>query len=185
LILGHTAAEAFDLSKVLFIPCSTPPHKRVPNLLSARHRMAMLEAAVEGDLLFETSDIETRRGGISYAIDTVSELRRMYPQSELYFIIGSDMLRELHLWKKINDLLTLCQFAVFGRPAGEAAPIQPENLKLDPPWGERLVQNIRPGRLVEISSSDIRHRQAEGMSIRYLVPFAVEMYIAEHRLYSG
>lgn len=179
LILAQNALETFDLSKVILIPCFSPPHKHKTGLASAAHRVAMLEAAVEGDPRFEVSDIETRRQGVSYSVDTVMELRRLHPRAELVFIVGADSLAELHLWKDIGRLLTLCRFAVFQRPGTKPAA----KIALEPPWPERLQKSIRPGRLVEISSSDIRHRLAEGMSIRYLVPSPVEMYIAEHRLY--
>ena len=77
----------------------------------------------------------------------------------------------------------LCSPYSIHRPGQSDESLRVENLHLDPPWPERLFQDYSALRLVDISSSDIRHRAAEGMSIRYLVPPAVEMYIAEHRLY--
>jgi nicotinate-nucleotide adenylyltransferase len=71
----------------------------------------------------------------------------------------------------------------FARPGFDVATVREETIRLDPPWPKRLIENITTGKIMDISSSDIRHRIAEGMSIRYLVPPAVEMYIAEHRLY--
>lgn len=184
LILAQCAVEAFELSKVLFIPCVSPPHKDSSRLITADHRMAMLEAAVEDSLCFEVSDIEIERGGRSYSVDTVNELRSMYPVEKLYFIIGSDTLLELHLWRDIYELLKLCTFITFSRPGFSAGSITAKDLHLDSPWPERLLENFTKGRQVDISSSDIRYRIAEGMSIRYLVPSVVEMYIAEHGLYA-
>ena len=143
----------------------------------------MLESAIEGDLRFELSEIELQREGPSYTIDTACRLKRLYPTAEICFIIGADTLTELHQWKDVHELLRLCTFVTFGRPGRRAGPIRQEDLHLDPPWPERLLKNVAALRLVDISSSDVRHRVAEGMSIRYLVPSAVEMYIAEHRLY--
>lgn len=183
LILAQNALETFDLSEVLFVPCAQPPHKGSATLAAARHRLAMVEAAIEGDLRFEVSDVEIQRGGVSYAIDTVRQLRRLYPKSKLHFIIGSDTLPELHLWKSVNDLLKLCTFVTFGRPGRSTSLFRPADLQLPEPWSEQLLQNYSAPRLVDVSSSDIRYRVAEGMSIRYLVPPAVEMYIAEHHLY--
>jgi len=185
LILAQTALETFDLSRILLVPCAVPPHKEAAGLIAAGHRRAMVEAAIEGDLRFDLCDAELRRGGVSYAVDTVRELRRTYPDAALHFLIGSDTLPELHLWKDIYRLLDLCRFAVFARPAPRGGALRPGDLQLREPWGRRLLENRVTGRLVDISSSDIRHRVAEGMSIRYLVPPAVEMYIAEHRLYGG
>lgn len=183
LIAAQTALEAHELNKVLFVPCSTPPHKRPRTLAPSHHRLAMVEAAIEGDLRFECSDIETRREGVSFSVETVREIGRQYPAGELFFIIGGDSLFELHLWKDIYTLLSLCAFITVTRPGFELVHVDPDQLRLQPPWPERLLRGVTRSRLIDISSSDIRHRIAEGLSIRYLVPPAVEMYIAEHHLY--
>ena len=184
LILAQSAVETLNLSKLLLIPCAVPPHKRTSALLPGHRRLDMLNAAIEGDPRFETSDVELRRDGGSYAIDTVTELARAYPDAELFFVIGDDTLPELHQWRDIYTLLTMCRFVAFSRSRQEGT-IRPDALHLDPPWPQRLVADFTPGRRIEISSSDIRQRVAEGLSIRYLVPDAVEMYIAEHGLYRG
>ena len=183
LIVAQGATEALDLSKMLFIPCATPPHKNVSGMAEASHRMNMLENAAEHDPRFEICDIEIQRGGVSYTIDTVTQLQEENPGADLFFIIGSDTLKELHLWKRIPELLALCEFVTFVRPGFEVDNVKHEELKLDPPWPASLLNNITPGVRVDISSSDIRHRVAEGLSVRYLVPETVEMYIAEHSLY--
>ncbi len=183
LIAAQDAADAFDLARVLFLPCDCPPHKTARQLAPAVHRVAMLEAALEGSLLFEVCDLEVRRGGTSYSIDTMRELARRYPGSELYFIIGSDTLLELHTWKSIGELLELCAFITLARPGAEVAPAAADRLRLPAPWPEKLLANLAAGHQVEISSSEIRYRVAEGLRIAYLTPPSVEMYIMEHRLY--
>jgi len=185
LILAQTALETYALTKVIFIPCAKPPHKDSAGILDAGHRLAMVEAAIEDSLFFETSDIEIQRGGPSYAIETVCALHELYPDADLFFITGTDTLKELYLWKEIYALLPLCTFLTFTRPTHGAESIQSTDLHLDAPWPQRLLKHVSPGRLIEISSSDIRHRVAEGLSICYLVPKAVEMYIAEHGLYGS
>jgi len=177
--------DALELSKVLFVPGDKPPHKNTRSLISAEHRAVMLESALEGNENFEICDLEIRRGGTTYSIDTVRRLTKLYPQQELLFIIGSDTLPELHQWKAINELLSLCRFVTMCRPGFKLNSMSEKGLKLDPPWPRRLLQNVLIGHQIDISSSDIRHRIAEGVSIRYLVPRAVEMYIAEHKLYSN
>jgi nicotinate-nucleotide adenylyltransferase len=183
LILAQDAFELFELNKVLFVPCARPPHKAGSELAAADHRLAMLEAALEGDLRFETSDLEIRRDGISYSIDTARELRALYPRAEILFIIGSDSLRELHLWKDVYPLLQMCRFVTLARPGFNGPAPGERDVQLEPPWPRRLIENVRAGHSVNISSSDIRYRVAEGMNIRYLVHPAVEMYIGEHSLY--
>jgi len=185
LLLAQSAMDRLELSRVMFIPSANPPHKGASHILPAEHRFAMLSLAIEGDLRLEASDIEIRRGGSSYTIDTMRILKQDNPDARFQFIIGVDSLLELHQWKDIGDLLGLCDFASFERPGFGVDRLRPEQIKLDPPWPGRLLANTFRGRLVDVSSSDIRHRVAEGLSIRYLVPQAVEMYIAEHGLYRG
>jgi nicotinate-nucleotide adenylyltransferase len=183
LILAENARQVFELDQVLFIPCGTPAHKSTAGLIPAANRLAMIRLAIADNPAFVVSEIETARDGISYAVDTVSTLRKMEPDTEFCFIIGADSLMELYLWRHIYTLLTLCRFLTFCRPGIDLSGLRPEDLRLDPPWGERLIQDIRQGRLIDISSSNIRHRAAEGLSIRYLVPEAVARYITEYKLY--
>jgi nicotinate-nucleotide adenylyltransferase len=182
LVLAQDALERFELNRVIFVPCACPPHKSVTSLLPAEHRLRMLKLAVKGDPRFDVSDIELKRGGISYTIDTIRALKRRYPEAMLHLIMGADALMELYLWKDVYALLEACVIIVMMRP-GTAERITPEALRLTPPWPQRLLRNLAQGHMVEISATDIRRRVAEGQSIRYLVPLAVEMYIAEHKLY--
>ena len=185
LILAQDACDLFGLQQVLFIPSAQPPHKPPGALLSAEHRLALLELAVEDDPRFEACDIEIARGGVSYTVDTAVALRERYPGAELCFIVGTDSLPELHLWRSVQRLLTLVRIVSLARPGFEEAQARALDLGLPDPWPARLLRDLRTGHLVNIASSDIRHRLAEGMGIRYLVPDAVAMYIAEHHLYTG
>jgi nicotinate-nucleotide adenylyltransferase len=182
LILAQSACERHDLEQVWFMPCATPPHKEPGSLLPAVRRYEMVQAAIEGDPRFSVSDAEIRRGGVSFAIDTLEELAGLHPDVDWHFIIGDDTLLELHLWHRIYDLLALCTFVTFSR-LRDPGTIGVGALKLDAPWPERLLRLATFGRRIDISSTDIRYRVAEGLGIRYLVPDPVAMYIAEHRLY--
>jgi len=183
LLLAQTALEQFDLDRVLFMPCAVPPHKNPHVLASAVQREAMLEAAILDNLSFDLLDIELRRGGVSYTVDSLREIRSLHPHADLFLLVGADTLMELHGWKEIATVLSLCEFIIFARPGYGVHALEPSVLKLPPPWPERLLQNVCSVRQIDISSSDIRHRVAEGLSIRYLVPQAVEMIIMEHHLY--
>ena len=185
LIVAQMAMERFELGRVLFIPCAMPPHKNGTGLADGHHRLAMVQNALEGDLHFEACDIEVQRGGPSYTIDTVRVLHERFPSADFYFIIGADTLTELHLWRQIDTLLTLVRFVTLARPGTDIAALRanPDRLRLPTPWPQRLLADVVEGRQVDISSSDIRHRLAEGMGIRYLAPQSVEMYISEHNLY--
>ena len=184
LALADRAVKIFALDKVLFIPCSRPPHKKTSILAETAHRLAMLKLAMEDKPHFEISKIEINRRGPSYTIDTIRELKKMYPSAELHFIVGADSLLELHMWKDIEKLLKLCKFVTFGRPGINMRKIQKKDLLLPPPWPKRLLENIVRSPMADISSSDIRRRVAERKSIRYLVPKDVAEYIDKHDLYA-
>jgi len=176
LIMAQDALEFFGLAKVLFVPCNLPPHKDPSQLASPAHRAAMLALAIRENPRFELCDLEIKKGGTNYSIDTVRHLRKIYPRHALYFIIGSDSLLELHQWKEVNALLKLCRFVTFVRPGFELKFANKDMLR-------KLRKDIIDVHLVDISSTDIRRRAATGMSIRYLVPRRVEKYIARHALY--
>jgi nicotinate-nucleotide adenylyltransferase len=183
LILAQDALESFELNKVLFIPCAVPPHKANAGLISADHRLNMLEAALEGDLRFEVSATEIERGGVSYTVDTLRGLKSAQRAAHLFLILGADSLLELHAWKEVYALLELCEVITLLRPGVPADALTAKALSLKDPWPNRLLRNVVTGHLIDVSATDIRRRIAEGLSIRYLVPPAVEIYIAEHGLY--
>ena len=169
--LARDARKRFNLDRVFFIPCAQPPHKRPDRLAPAKHRLAMLKAVVKDDPRFAVSDIEIKRGGLSYSIDTVQRLKRLHASAEVYFIIGGDSINELNSWKRIGELQELCTFIATGRPGFRVR-------------GSSKVEMFK-GHAVDVSSSEIRKRVAEGKSIRRLVPAAVERYIRSRRLYQA
>jgi len=181
LLVAQDALEQLGLERVIFVPSATPPHKAVDKLASARDRLRMIKLAIRDNARFEVNDIEIRRGGKSYSVDTLAQLKRRYPQAGFFFIIGADSLRELHLWRDVKRLVTLCTFVTVPRPGFEAKPVV--DPRLDLATRRRLRQHILRGHACDIASRDIRTRVANGQSIRYLVPDAVHQYIRRRRLY--
>lgn len=183
LILAQSAAEDYELNSVIFIPTASPPHKPAPDLIDGKHRIAMIRSAVASNPAFDVSDMELLRGGVSFAIDTVNALACEHPDSRFFFIVGSDMLPQLCEWRNIYDLLQRCRFVTFARPGYDPKTVSGADLKLEEPWPGRLMRDVTVSRQFDVSSTDIRYRIAEGLSIRYLVPPEAEMYISEHNLY--
>ncbi|HUJ10223.1 MAG TPA: nicotinate-nucleotide adenylyltransferase [Verrucomicrobiae bacterium] len=181
LLMAQDATEQLELERVIFIPSATPPHKTVDKLASARDRLQMIKLAIRGNKRFEVDDLEIRRGGKSYSVDTLTQLKRRYPRAEFFFIIGADSLQELHLWREVKRLVTLCTFVTVPRPGFQAKPII--DPRLDVATRRRLRQHVLRGHACDIASRDIRTRIANGRSIRYLVPDAVHQYIRRRRLY--
>jgi len=174
LFMGIEALYRFNLEKVLFIPANIPPHKE-ENLISAYHRLKMVELAIESEKKFQVSDMEIRRGGISYTIDTLRDLKREYDEGwEIYFIAGSDSALDLPNWREPEAILKLCTFTVFERPNYPFIKV-----KSDFRRKMLLVDSL----LLDISSQEIRRRIREGRPVKYLLPLSVEKYISENSLY--
>ena len=169
------------LDCVKFIPSATPPHKAVDSLASERDRMRMIQLAIRGHDGFESDDIEIKRGGKSYSVDTLMELRQRDPRADFYFIIGADSLCELHLWHEVERLVRLCTFVTVPRPGFEPKPVV--DPRLAAATRRRLRQHVLRGHACDIASREIRSRVASGRSIRYLVPDAVYEYIRRRKLY--
>ena len=181
LLMAQDAWEQLGLERVVFIPSAEPPHKSFEGRVTSAQRLAMVKLAILGDERFAADDLEVRRGGKSYTIDTLTELRRRMPRAKFFFIIGADSLRELHRWKEVQRLVRLCTFVTVPRPGFEPKPVI--DPKLDTNTRRRLRQSVLRGHACDISSRDIRARIAQGKSIRYLVPDAVGRYIETHQVY--
>jgi len=168
--------ERFDT--VLFVPSASPPNKQVNlqdgTLAPASDRLKMTQLAVQGNPAFEVTDIEIRRTGPSFTVDTVDALTALHPNASLSLIIGSDNLMEFHTWKSPRDILAKVELVVMNRPGFDLRQAHPE-------YG-RLAKVINVPQ-VGVSGTDIRRRVKLGRSIRYLVPIPVADYIHYSNLY--
>ncbi|MEW6618260.1 MAG: nicotinate-nucleotide adenylyltransferase [bacterium] len=173
LLAAEEARQRFNLKEFIFVPCARPPHKNQKDIAGPEDRYKMTCLAIESNKYFKASDIELKRGGISYSQDTIIEFKKIYERAQIYFVTGADAIAEIDTWKNAKDLPKLCQFIAVTRP-GYLFKIKEEYLK----WTHILEI---PG--VSISSTEIRQRIHEGKSIKYLVPEEVENYIYEHKLY--
>ena len=178
LLISRAVAEAAGYSKVVLIPTATPPHKpEAADLAGACHRLALCQVVATCDPFFEVEDLELKRTGPSYTLETVRELKaRGWP--EVHWLIGADMVEILPQWHRVSELLREVRFVIAQRPGHSIAWD-----RLPPEIGQLRSQVVRVP-LLEISASEIRRRVREGKSIRYLVPPEVERYIADHKLYA-
>jgi nicotinate-nucleotide adenylyltransferase len=178
--LGHlraaeNALEGLALDRVAFVPAAVPPHRAQP-ASSVLDRYAMTALATAGHPRLSVSDIELRREGPSYTVDTVAALRAESPEDEVYVIVGSDTFPEMSTWKEHERLFSLCTVAVVSRPGERPAAGSDRG---PGPSGVAHVEG--PG--LAISASAIRERVRQRRSVRYLVPDAVADYIAKRPLY--
>lgn len=180
LMICEYIKEEMGLDKVIFIPTGNPPHKDLE--LSAEDRYEMVRLAISPNPDFEISDIETTRVKKSYTVDTIRELKKIYKEEKLYFLIGLDSLFQLKTWMKIGDLSQEIEFVVALRPGYlDREEINKEIDFLRENFGTKI--NLIKTPLYEISSTDLRDRIREGKSLRYLIPKKVLDYIEESGFY--
>ena len=196
--IGHliVAEEVFQrrgLSKVIFMPTGISPHKESSDLIDSSHRYQMVKSAISDNEHLEVSDIEIKRSGKSYTIDTIRILREIYGEEHnFYLIMGTDMINEISTWKDISILSGICRFIMVNR-----SPIPTNGISKSPfpECGIRGIKVFSDEKIAEteglkvtippigITSTEIRERLRSGRSIRYLVPHCVEDYIKTHNLY--
>lgn len=180
LMICEYIKEEMGLDKVIFIPTGNPPHKDLE--VSAEDRYEMVRLAISPNPDFEISDIETTRDKMSYTVDTIRELKKIYREEKLYFLIGLDSLFQLKTWMKIGDLSKEIEFVVALRPGYlDKEEINKEIDFLRENFGTKI--NLIKTPLYEISSTDLRDRIHEGKSLRYLIPKKVLDYIEESGFY--
>lgn len=170
LILAEEAREKLKLANIIFVPAYLPPHKNNSDIASAGHRYKMIKAAIRPNKFFSVSDIEIKRTGLSYTIDTIREFKELYPKDELYFITGSDLLKYLDEWKDLGEIIKIVKFAVATRPGYPLEKIP------------SYISTVAI-RAVDISAFEVRKCVKEKKSFRYLVPESVFNYINKNRLY--
>ncbi len=199
---GHLRAgieiqEAFHLNRVLFIPTAVPPHKETHNLLPFAHRLKMLRLALDGHPFLKVSEVEKKREGKSYSIQTVRFFKKtLDSKTELFFIIGLDAFLEIETWREYRNLFKLCHFVIMDRPGYHRDRIKEFVFqKITPdaiyfPGENRFLHPsgfsiyLFPITLMDISSTRIRQLRQGNQTIRYLLPEKVENYILERNFYA-
>jgi nicotinate-nucleotide adenylyltransferase len=179
LVMAQEALDQLDLDRVVFMPVAVPPHKEAREDPGAEARLELSRLAVAGDDRFEVSPLEVDRGGASFTVDTLRELHDVEPEHDLTFIVGGDMAQSLPAWREPEAILSLARLAVAEREGVGREDIVRRLESLHD--GSRVVFFDMPR--IDISSSSIRRRVAEGRPVRYLVPDAVAEAIAEQGLY--
>lgn len=179
LLLAERVSEALTLDQLLWMPVAQSPFKQGKATSSVAHRMAMIAAAIGDNPRFAVSDLDTRGKAPHYTVDLLRTLHALWPDDNLVFVMGGDMLNSFDRWHQPDEILDLATIAAVPRPGepldvarlGDALPTLPARL------------TIIPMPLIDISSTDIRKRVAEGQSVRYMLPNAVGQYIRDTGLY--
>ena len=176
LLIAQTVFESEHFERLIFVPANISPTKKNGDSSSPKTRLKMLEISLINNTNFEISDIEIKREGISYTVDTLEEFVNSsnIDKKDLFFLMGSDTLRSFHTWKDPERIMELCNIIVAIRPGFTPSDI--------PQW---ILDNVRFANIprFEVSSTNIRARWREGKTIRYMVPKEVWEYINENELY--
>lgn len=171
--MAQDAWAALRLSRVLWMPAAVPPHKRDREVTTPALRLEMVRAAVAGDERFEASDLEIRREGPSWTVETLRELQGYQGGAELLLLLGADQFRELHTWKEPEEIARLAELVVLSR----------EGTDVDDGPSAGLPHQWVPVTRIDLSSTSVRQRVARGEPIRYLVQPGVEAIIRRENLY--
>ncbi|GAB3645191.1 nicotinate-nicotinamide nucleotide adenylyltransferase [Glycomyces tarimensis] len=175
LVAASEAAARSPLDEVVFVPTGDPWQKNRHQVTDAPTRLAMTRLAAEPDPRFRVSTCDIDRAGRTYAVDTVADVRAEYDHPvDLYFIFGADSLENLHTWHRVDELCRVVKFIALNRQGHSRR-------RVDTSFGVEVDFVDMPG--VDVSSSECRRRVADAEPIRYLVPDAVDDYIAERGLY--
>lgn len=182
-MLAEQALESAHLDQIWMIPtgCSYLKTKEGITVLPGTERYDMVQRAIADNDRFRCLDIEIKRPGNSYSYETMEQLHREYPEHLFYFICGADCLFTIEYWKCVNRLFAACTVLAAVRGDADIADMQEKIDALEKKFGAQI--RLLPFRRIEISSSEIRERRRKGLSVRYLVPDAVRVYMEEKGLY--
>lgn len=199
--IAEAVLKRLNLDKILFVPANLPPHKNEKNIIDIQNRVEMVRLAIAANPKFELSTIEIERKGVSYTIDTLRQMERIFgKKAELFFITGIDAFLDIKTWKEADTLISDYNFVVIPRPSFKYMDMKkismlnlPEKelsaidkgavefLELPMSGKGRLYLLNMPA--VDISSKDIRNRIMSGEKFKYLLPESVELYIIKNKLY--
>ncbi|MGI9625726.1 MAG: nicotinate-nucleotide adenylyltransferase [Longimicrobiales bacterium] len=174
LSVAQEVAEFAGLERIVWIPAGVPPHKQVAPLTDGTLRCEMVEAATGDNPMFEVSDCELGRSGVSYTVDTLAFLGQKHPDWSLCLLMGEDQLSAFHRWKeprRIAEMAEIWAVSRGGEASGEIRGLSD------------VVVHTAPATRNDVSASLIRHRIAHGLSIRYMVPGPVLSIIEREQLY--
>ena len=174
LIVAEIARDQFGLDEVWWIPNATPPHKSHDELAAVEDRLAMTRRAIADNPAFHLCDIEVRRSGVSYTVETLRALQEQHPDTDFGLLLGSDSLDYFAEWHRPDEIADRVPLVVYKRPG-----------VIDEVAAPRFANHVRfvSAPVMEVSGTEIRSRCRKGRSIRYLVPDAVRTYIEDNGLY--
>lgn len=172
--VAHDVIEQFEFDQFYFVPVSHPPLKHAPDMVADSHRLKMLELALKPYPYFKIFDLEIKTGGISYTYSTVQKIKEEYPHATIYWVIGADQVLQLHKWHKYEELCKEIEFIAMLRPGDNEVSLNAHT--------QAVIHWVNT-HLLQISSTEIRHRILQGRPVEFFLPNEVYSYIQKHKLY--
>ena len=173
LYIAYEAKEELNLDKIIFMVAGNPPHKKESKVIDSKYRYNMVQKAIEGYEGFEISDYEIKKNGYSYTYETLQYLKKQEDNVEVFFIAGADSLMAIEKWSNTDLVLNNCTFVAFNRGEYNKSILEEQKYKL-------VILNVTD---IDISSSMIRERIANGKRVDFFLPEEVKKYISENKLY--
>ena len=181
LYIAYEAKEELNLDKIIFMVAGNPPHKKESKVIDSKYRYNMVQKAIEGYEGFEISDYEIKKNGYSYTYETLQYLKKQEDNVEVFFIAGADSLMAIEKWSNTDLVLNYCTFVAFNRVEYNQSIIEDQKYKLEKKYDAKIViLNVTD---IDISSSMIRERIANGKRVDFFLPEEVKKYISENKLY--
>ena len=175
--------DKYKLDKIVFIPSGNPPHKQTYKVGDKYDRYKMVLLSTQNNENFIVSDIEVERNEKTYTIDTLRKLKKIYPNTEIYFITGADAICDIETWKEVEENFKLATFIAATRPGISFLRTEEKIQSLIKKYSANILSVYVPS--LDISSTYIREQIKENKTIRYLVPDLVEEYIIKNKLYQN
>ena len=185
LYIAYEAKEELNLDKIIFMVAGNPPHKKESKIIDSKYRYNMVQKAIEGYEGFEISDYEIKKNGYSYTYETLNALKEYLKKQddnvEVFFIAGADSLMAIEKWRNTDLVLNNCTFVAFNRGEYNKSILEEQKYKLEKKYDAKIViLNVTD---IDISSSMIRERIANGKRVDFFLPEEVKKYISENKLY--
>jgi nicotinate-nucleotide adenylyltransferase len=193
--VAEEIGEELELEKIYLLPAAVPPHKETKPITPFHHRLAMTQLAAKESPILEVLDLEGRRQGLSYSIETLRECHQIFkPNPVLFFILGMDAFLEIKTWKEYERLFDYANFVVINRPRSQSEELEPflQSLNVGFDRSDKAqtfthssgnVLIYKEATLMDISSTQIRRLVASGKTIRFLIPESVRAYLVQKGLY--
>lgn len=181
LYIAYEAKETLNLDKVIFMVAGNPPHKKESPVIDSNYRYDMVKMAIKDYSGFEISDYEIQKQGYSYTYETLKYLKDQEEDVEVFFISGADSLMDIEKWRNTDLVLKNCTFVAFNRGEYNKDILELQKSKLEEKYNAKII--LLDVANIDISSSMIRERIAEGRRVDFFLPEGVMKYISENNLY--